>query len=58
MGSLNTLIQMFHHLKTSELGYLSYQQEETTKSSKIIHRPCVTLFSFTKIFDLGEFQDF
>ena len=54
MGSLNTLIQMFHHLKTSELGYLSYQQEETTKSSKIIHRPCVSLFSFTKIFDLGE----
>ena len=54
MGSLNTLIQMFHHLKTSELGYLSYQQEETTKSPKIIHRPCVSLFSFTKIFDLGE----
>ena len=57
-GSLNTLIQTFHHLKTSELGYFSYLRVETTKSPKVNHRPCVNLFSFTKVFILGEFQDF
>ena len=38
--------------------YKCHLRVETTKFPKIIDRPCVTLFSFTKIFDLGKFQDF
>ena len=45
-----------NRLKPSQ--YKCHPRVETTKSPKIINRPCVTLFSFTKIFDLGEFQDF
>merc|ERR1712055_372520 len=36
--------------------YKCHPRIETTKSPKIFNRSCVTLFSFTKIFDLGKFK--